>query len=185
VNDTTQDHTLPRLVMISGPIASGKSTLAGEVVRLLRQEGCSVALTDLDTVAEMALPTLPSWDWAHGIHVELVGAWLRTGVDVVVDEGTSNPAEVQQVLDQVPEGTDVFHVVLTADLDASLARAMADSGRGISQDPTFLRGDHEAYSRHLPQLPSSLRLHVEGREPAALAREVLARYRGQGSGPNL
>jgi hypothetical protein len=184
VDDTTQDHTLPRLVMISGPIASGKSTLAGEVVRLLRQEGWSVALTDLDTVAEMALPTLPSWDWAHGIHAQLVGAWLRTGVDVVVDEGTSNAAEVQQVLDQVPEGTDVFHVVLTADFDASLARAMADSGRGLSQDPTFLRGDHQAYARHLPQLPSSLRLHVEGQEPAALAREVLARYRGRGSGPN-
>ncbi|WP_419705431.1 AAA family ATPase [Promicromonospora sp. NFX87] len=185
MDDTTQDHTPPRLVMISGPIASGKSTLAGELARLLRQEGCSVALTDLDTVAEMALPTLPSWEWAHGIHAQLVGAWLRTGADVVVDEGTSNPAEVRQVLDQVPEGTDVFHVVLTADLDASLARARADSGRGISQDPTFLRGDHEAYSRHLPHLPSSLRLHVEGREPAALAREVLARYRGQGSGPNL
>lgn len=161
--------------MISGPIAAGKSTLAAELARQLRLEGSSVALTDLDTVAEMALPTLPSWDWAHGIHAQLVGAWLRTGVDIVVDEGASNPAEVRQVLDQVPEGTDVFHVVLTADLDASLARARADSGRGISQDPDFLRGDHEAYARHLPQLPSSLRLHVEGQEPAALAREVVAR----------
>jgi hypothetical protein len=161
--------------MISGPIASGKSTLAGELARLLRLEGFSVALADLDTVAEMALPTLPSWDWAHGVHAQLVGAWLRTGVDIVIDEGTSNPTEVQQVLDQVPDGTDVFHVVLTADLDASLARARADSGRGISQDAAFLRGDHEAYARGLPQLPSDLRLHVEGREPAALAREVLAR----------
>ncbi|MEU4387986.1 AAA family ATPase [Promicromonospora sp. NPDC023805] len=173
--DTTQDRAIPRLVMISGPIASGKSTLAGELARLLRLEGFSVALTDLDTVAEMALPTLPSWDWAHGIHAQLVGAWLRTGVGVVVDEGTSSPTEVQQVLDQVPEGTDVFQVVLTADLDASLARARADSGRGISQDPVFLRGDHEAYAGHLQHLPSDLRLHVEGQEPAALAREVLAR----------
>lgn len=161
--------------MVSGPIASGKSTLAHQLAELLRGEGLSVALTDLDTVAEMALPTLPSWDWAHGVHAQLVGAWLATGVDIVVDEGTSNPTEVQQVLDQVPEGTGVFHVVLTADLDASLARATADSGRGLSQDPDFLRADHEAYSRHLPQLPNGLRLHVEGQEPAALARQVLAR----------
>jgi hypothetical protein len=167
--------------MISGPIAAGKSTLAAELAEQLRLEGSSVALTDLDTVAEMALPTLPSWDWAHGIHAQLVGAWLRTGVDLVVDEGTSNPAEVRQVLDQVPEGTGVFHVVLTADLDASLARARADSGRGISQDPDFLRGDHEAYARHLSQLPSDLRLHVEGREPAALAREVVARLLRRGT----
>ena len=175
MNDTTRNGARPRLVMISGPIASGKSTLADELAQLLRQEGLSVALTDLDTVAEMALPTLPSWDWAHGIHAQLVGAWLATGVDVVLDEGTSNPTEVQQVLDQVPAGTDVLHVVLTADYDASLARARADSGRGLSQDPDFLRADHEAYSHHLPQLSSSLRLHVEGQEPAALARQVLAR----------
>lgn len=83
-----------RLVMISGPIASGKSTLAAELARLLRNAGLSVALTDLDTVAEMALPTLPDWAWAHDIHAQLVGAWLATGIDVVVDEGTSRPNEV-------------------------------------------------------------------------------------------
>lgn len=90
----------------------------------------------------------------------------------MVDEVTSNPTEVQQVLDRVPEGTDVLHVVLTADFDASLARARAESGRGVSKDPRFLRAEREAYSRHLPYLPSGLRLHVEGQEPAGLARQV-------------
>ncbi|MFJ3407748.1 AAA family ATPase [Promicromonospora sp. NPDC090134] len=170
--DKAHRRACSRLVMISGPIASGKSTLAAELVRLLRLEGFSVALTDLDTVAEMALPTLPNWDWAHGIHAQLVGSWLATGIDIVVDEGTSNPTEVQQVLDQVSGGTDVLHVVLTADFDASLARARADSGRGVSKDPRFLRAEHEAYAHHLPHLPSGLRLHVEGQEPAELARQV-------------
>ncbi|WP_020017185.1 AAA family ATPase [Promicromonospora sukumoe] len=176
--DRAQDVARPRLVMISGPIAAGKSTLAAELVRMLRLEGFSVALTDLDTVAEMALPTLPTWDWAHGIHAQLVGAWLRTGIDVVVDEGTSTTGEVQQVLDQVPEGVDVLHVVLTADFDASLARARADSGRGISKDPTFLRAAHDTFALHLPQMPSDLRLHVEGQEPGELARQVLTRLPG-------
>ncbi|MFD2797663.1 AAA family ATPase [Promicromonospora vindobonensis] len=171
--DKEQGRTRSRLVIISGPIAAGKSTLAGELVQMLRMDGFSVARTDLDTVAEMALPTLPNWDWAHGIHAQLVGAWLRTGVDIVVDEGTSSPDEVHQVLDQVPEGIDAFHVVLTADFDASLARARADPGRGVSKDPAHLRADHDIYARHLPHLPSSLRLHVEGQEPAVLARQVL------------
>jgi energy-coupling factor transporter ATP-binding protein EcfA2 len=175
VIDKNRGRTYSRLVMISGPIASGKSTLADALAQMLRLDGFSVALTDLDTVAEMALPTLPNWDWAHKIHAQIVGAWLTTGVDIVVDEGTSNPTEVQQVIDHVPEGTDVLHIVLTADFDASLARARADSGRGASKDPTFLRADHEAYSHHLPHLPSSLRLHVEGQEPAALARQVFNR----------
>lgn len=161
--------------MISGPIAAGKSTLAGELVQMLRADGFSVAGTDLDTVAEMALPTLPDWDWAHRIHAQLVGAWLRTGVDIVVDEGTSSPGEVRQVLDQVPDGVTVFHVVLTADFDASLARARADSGRGVSKDPAFLRAAHDTYARHLPHLRNDLLLHVEGQEPGALARQILAR----------
>jgi energy-coupling factor transporter ATP-binding protein EcfA2 len=166
----------PRLLMITGPIAAGKSTLAAEVARLLRETGRSVALTDLDTVAEMALPTLPSWDQAHAIHAQLVGAWCATDVDVVVDEGTSTPEEVQQVRDRLPAGSTIFPVVLTADYDASLARARGDEGRGLSKEPAFLRADHDAYAQHLPNLPGSWRLHVEGRTPTDLARDVLDRF---------
>ena len=82
--------------MISGLIASGMSTLANEIVRQLRSRGLSVALTDLDTVAAMALPTLPDWDWAHHIHAQLVGAWLATNIDVVIDEDTSSREEVHR-----------------------------------------------------------------------------------------
>ncbi len=166
---------LPRLLMITGPIAAGKSTLAAEVCRQLRARGLSVALTDLDTVAEMALPTLPSWDHAHAVHAQLVGAWFATGVDVVVDEGTSSPTEVAEVLERLPPGADVVHVVLTADFDASLARAQGEPSRGVSKERDFLRGDHDAYARHLPDLPGR-RLHVEGRTPADLAREVVDRF---------
>lgn len=163
--------------MISGPIASGKSTLAAEISGLLRRDGWSVALTALDMIAEMALPTLPDWNWAHDIHAQIVGAWLATGIDLIIDEGTCSPTEVHQVLDHLPTGVEVFHVVLTADYDSSLARAQADPGRGrgLSKDPDFLRADHDAYIRHLPELPCNLRLHVEGRAPTELAGQVLDR----------
>lgn len=164
-----------QLVMISGPIAAGKSTLAVELARLLRTKGSSVALTDLDTVAEMALPTLPDWAWAHHIHARLVGAWLATGIDVVVDEGTSTVDEVRQVLAEVPAGVEVFHVVLTADYDRSLARARGDSGRGLSRDPDFLRAAHLSFAQELPDLPCDLRLDVENHTPAAMAAHVLER----------
>ncbi len=140
---------------------------------MLRTDCLSVALTDLDTVAGMALPGLPDWNWAHAVHAQLVCAWLTTGIDVVIDEGTSSPTEVRQVLDQVPTYVKVFHVVLTADYNKSLARGRADPGRRLSNDPDFLRADHDTYSRHLSDLPCSLRLHVEGREPVDLAEQVL------------
>ena len=81
--------------------------------------------------------------------------------------------EVQQVLAEVPPDVEVFHVVLSADYDRSLARAQADPGRGVSKDPDFLRAAHELLARHLPKLPCDLRLEVEGRDPRALARPVL------------
>ena len=164
---------LPRLLVISGPIAAGKSTLAVEVTRRLRELGLSVALVDLDAIAEMALPTLPDWAWAHRIHAETVGAWLRTGIDMVVDEGTSTPGEIRQVLDHVPEGTAVFHVVLHAEYERALARAQADPSRGISKDPEFLRRAYDGFAAVAHLLPADLRLDVESEIPERLADAVI------------
>lgn len=165
---------LPRLLVISGPIAAGKSTLAVEVTRRLRERGLSVALVDLDAIAEMALPTLPDWAWAHRIHAEAVGSWLRTAIDMVVDEGTSTPGEIRQVLDHVPEGTAVFHVVLLAEYERALARAQADPSRGLSKDPEFLRRAYDGFEAVAHLLPADLRLDVESETPERLADAVLA-----------
>lgn len=166
----------PRLIVISGPIASGKSTLASTLADKLRGRGLELALTDLDTVAEMALPTLPDWELAHRVHAHLVGAWLQTRVDLVIDEGTSTRHEVDLLMAQVPNGTQVRHVVLTADFDRSLRRAQGDPTRGLSKQPDFLRRDHQRYAEELPRLPSDLRLNVEGRAPAQLASEIVTAF---------
>lgn len=170
--------TSARVVMITGPIAAGKSALAAELAGQLRSAGSTVALVDLDTVAAMALPSLPDWAWAHRIHADLVGHWLASEVDVVVDEGTSTVAEVQQVRDRIPYGTKVLHVVLTADFETSLARAQGDPApRGVSRDRDVLRRDHDRYARELPGLPGDLRLHVEGhtvQQLAALVRQAMS-----------
>lgn len=161
------------LILIAGPIAAGKSTIAREVSARARAAGLSVALVDLDTIAEMALPSLPVWDWAHAIHARVVGHWLATGIDLVIDEGASSPDEMRQILDHVPEGTAVLHVVLTAEFEPSLARAQADLDRGISRDREFLRADHERFRAGLEDLPCDLRIHVEGRKPGEMAEEIL------------
>jgi energy-coupling factor transporter ATP-binding protein EcfA2 len=76
-----------RLVLIAGPIASGKSTLADTLAGKLRSGGRAVVVVGLDTVAEMALPTLPDWTWAHEVHGQLVGAWLEKPIHTVIAEG--------------------------------------------------------------------------------------------------
>jgi len=149
------------LVLITGPIAAGKSTLARAVARRLRENARTVALVDLDTIAEMALPTLPDWGWAHRIHAEVVGAWAATPLDVVVDEGTSTPGEVAQVLDAVPDGVRVLRVVLVADVDRSWERAQGDPTRGLSKDRAFLGRTYAHYESVLPDLRADLRFDVE------------------------
>lgn len=107
------------------------------------------------------------------MHARLVGAWLETDVDVVIDEGTSTRHEVDLLVAQVPDGTHVRHVLLTADFERSLQRARGQSSRGLSRQRDFLRRDHQRYAEELPQLPCDLRLDVEGRSPAELASEVI------------
>jgi hypothetical protein len=140
------------------------------------RRGLTVALTDLDTVAEMALPTLREWDWAHRVHAQLVGAWLATGIDLVIDEGTSSCYEVGLVLEQVPAVTRVGHVVLVADFERSLYRAQSDSGRGASKEADFLRADHDHYAQEIPYLPCDLQIEVEGRAPQDMAAEALTHF---------
>lgn len=167
------DPTRTRMIMVSGPIASGKSTIARRAAVPARVAGWSVVLTDLDTVAEMALPSLADWEWAHRAHAALVGCWLRSGIDLIIDEGTCNRHEVDMILNQVPDGTEVRHVVLVADYEHSLARAQGDASRGISRDPQFLRADHHRFQLELSRLPCDLLLTVEGMGVEELSQQIL------------
>ncbi|TDE99043.1 adenylyl-sulfate kinase [Occultella glacieicola] len=162
------------LVLIAGPIAAGKSTLARAVADRLRDQGRSVALVDLDTVAEMALPTLPDWAWAHEIHARLVGHWTRVPLEVVVDEGASTRAEVDQVLAGVPGPTAVITVVLVADVRRSWERAQGDPTRGISKDRGFLERVYAQFERELPALDHDVLLDAESTSPEQRLAPILA-----------
>ena len=67
------DETSLAIIIIAGPQASGKSTLATAMSAELRRRGERVALVELDQIAAMALPTLPSWDAVHQIFETATG----------------------------------------------------------------------------------------------------------------
>lgn len=161
------------LVVVVGPIAAGKSTLAGEVADVLRERGESAVVVGLDTVAEMALPSL-DWSWAHEVHGHLVRAWLATPVGTVVAEGPSTPAELDQLLRCVPADVGVLKVVLVTPYDVALRRALPEADRGLSKDPGFLRADHDRFQAGLPDLGGDLVLDGAGATAGASARLVVA-----------
>ncbi len=154
-------------MVIVGPIAAGKSALAAEVGRRLRERGESVAVVGLDSVAEMALPSLDR-SWPHEVHGHLVGAWLATPVRTVIAEGPSSPAELEQLMRCIATDVDVLTVVLVTPYDVALRRALQDPGRGLSKDPSFLKADHDRFEDGLPDLACDLLLDGAGTTTTAL-----------------
>lgn len=167
-----------RLVLVVGPIASGKSTLATRVARRLRADGETVAVVPLDTVAEMALPSLPDWSWAHAAHGRLVGAWLDTPITTVIAEGLETPDEIALLLEQVPDGVAPFTVLLTTSYEGALVRAQADPTRNLSRDPEFLARMHARFARTRDEIAHDLLLDTESASADALAERVVTALRG-------
>ena len=70
---------MPQLVILTGPIAAGKNTVADGLTRLLTGRGRSVVVADVDDVAAMVGPpgagAAGLWFAAHEAHGALVGQW--------------------------------------------------------------------------------------------------------------
>jgi adenylylsulfate kinase-like enzyme len=137
------------LVALVGPQASGKSTLASALGSELRRRGEQVAVVELDLLAAMALPTLPSWEVAHQIFETVTGLWARSGLTCVIAEGSGHPEEVAALRRQAPDEAVVLTVATTTPFDVALARAQADPTRGLSKEHAFLSEVYDAWPERL------------------------------------
>lgn len=132
-------------VVIAGPQASGKSTLASALGDALRGRGERVAVVALDAIAAMALPTLPSWEAAHEIFETVAGLWARAGTTCVLAEGSGSHEEVARVVRRAPADAVTVTVGVTVSLEAAYERARADPTRGVSKELDFLRAVYERW----------------------------------------
>jgi energy-coupling factor transporter ATP-binding protein EcfA2 len=148
--------TRPTLVIVAGPQASGKSTLAAALSAELRQRGEAVALVQLDQIAAMALPTLPSWEAAHHVFEVATGLWARTELTCVIAEGSGSEDEVSRLRNQAPPDAVVVTVATTATFEDAFARAQADPSRGISRDYDFLTKVYRHWVDELPRIDPDL-----------------------------
>jgi len=135
-------------VVVTGPIAAGKSTVAAAVGLMLKDAGFSAAMVDLDeVVASLRAPEAEwrrSWDQARRAHAALIGGWLRSGVDVVLADGPFHDSdENATLLSEVPAGTVTRWCWLDVAYDVARERTLADPTRVLTRDPAFLRRAHE------------------------------------------
>jgi predicted kinase len=134
------------LIVISGPIASGKSTLARAVARQLEGEGFRAAVIDLDLVYDMldhrtGVPKgdEASWLLARQAAAALTDAFLMAGLDVVIVDGSFlTPTERAVYVDALRTPAEPRFVTLLVSYPEALRRAQADLTRAVSRDPAFL-----------------------------------------------
>ena len=84
---------MSKLLVISGPIAAGKSTVASALAATFRKSGRSVAVVDLDRLYMMLDDPAPMSDPSHSREARRAAAALTDhfvldGIELVILEGT-------------------------------------------------------------------------------------------------
>jgi len=172
----------PLAIVVAGPIASGKSTLARAVARTLNERGVAAAAIDVDHVYEMLAPgatgkdDASTWSRARRLAAQMADALFENDVDAVVLEGDflapDERAELTAALRSAPR---IRYVTLEVPLADALARVTADPTRGISRDPAFLARHYEEIDPLLRDRPASdLRLDTSAVSVDEAADAVVA-----------
>jgi predicted kinase len=149
------------LTVITGPIASGKSTLALEVACELEAVGVATAVVDLDLVYEMldanrgAKTEQSKWSQARRLTARLADALLADGTAVVVEGDFLTAAKRSELVEALASPVQTRFVTLRVSFDLALQRAQADPTRRLSQDPVFLRHHYETTATAVRDTPST------------------------------
>jgi adenylylsulfate kinase-like enzyme len=135
------------VIVISGPIASGKSSVARGVARSLRGRGIATAIVDLDELYAKEAQTMGEprstaarWRAARRAAAALANSHTAEGLAAVIVEGSFQTQRDRLVLtESLGSRANLLHVSLRVSYEEALRRAQLDPTRGRSRDPSFLR----------------------------------------------
>ena len=147
------------LVVVTGPVAAGKSTVAAALGARLREPGRPVAVLDLDdvvaSVGGFALADPALLEQARRAFAGLVRSWLDLGADVVAHGPFLGPEEVEALEGAIPSGEVVRRVLVTTTVEVALARLATSPDRPIAGHPELVRALYERYERLAPAMAPS------------------------------
>ena len=113
------------LIVITGPIASGKSTVARALAHELARVDTRAAVIDLDILEEMLTADGPksdpaTWTLARHAAATLANTFLSGGIDVVIADGSFNLSSDRATLEQyLSTGVRPLYVCLLYTSDAA------------------------------------------------------------------
>jgi predicted kinase len=174
------------VIVITGPIASGKSTVARALFRELAGLDVRVAVIDLDLIEDMLTADGPkadleSWALARRAAARLANGLLEEGVDVVIADGSYNLANDRAAFERhLDTKVRPLYVTLKVTHEEALRRAQSDPTRGVSRDPAFLAGYFATATKTSTHLQAAdVIIDTESVSPTAVAAEI-ARIVGRG-----
>jgi shikimate kinase len=131
------------VIVITGPIASGKSTIARELAHQLEADGVRTAVLDLDLVhdqlvANGVVPDDSAWTLARRDAGSAARELSKQGVVVIADGSFNLPGDREEFRNHLGPLDDPVFVTLQVSFDEALRRAEGDPTRGRSRDPLFL-----------------------------------------------
>lgn len=153
---------MSRLLVISGPIAAGKSTVASALAAAFRDSGRSVAVVDLDRLYMMLDDRPPMSDPSQSREARRAAAALTDhfvleGIELVVVEGTFwRTSEREQLTTALTTLVQPMFVTLRVSVDEALRRVQSDSSRRASRNPAILRASHAAFGAVTPILTDAI-----------------------------
>jgi adenylylsulfate kinase-like enzyme len=167
-----------KLVFLTGPVASGKTTIAQELVRRARLDGLESAAIDMDEVIFMIngtdwrTVTAKTWSHARRAAGSLVGSFFAAGIELVCVSGPFfGQSERDEFVAHVGADAHVMTVVLEVPLEVAIARAALDHTRSASKDPKLLAALEKSINwRELP--PDAIRVATANRSPEEVATEL-------------
>jgi shikimate kinase len=175
----TSDLTKQMLVVITGPVGGGKSTVALALADRFRESGRTAAVIDLDLVYCMArqvegFAEPNAWTTARRGAAALADAFFAEGMEVVIVEGEFfNQGELDALRNNLATAVECRFVTLVVSFEQSLARVSGDSSRGASRDPQFLKRLHSQFVEALPFLrASSLLVEADRQTPREIAQLI-------------
>jgi adenylylsulfate kinase-like enzyme len=169
------------LVLVGGPIASGKSSVARALAEILTRRQMAAAAIDLDVIYEMLDADGPkddadTWSRARRLAARMIDALLCDGIEAVIVEGDLLLEEERRELTSALEAQPtLLAVTVRVPLETALERVAADPSRGRSRDTTFLTEHYGSLAETLDSRPDGeLVLDTAGLTPAQAAERVVA-----------
>jgi shikimate kinase len=176
------------LIVITGPIASGKSSVARSLAVEAERRGTDTAAIDMDIVYDMLeqrggrKDDSSKWARTRRVSAAFADRLLADGVGVVIVEGELlTPSDRREFLRALRSPHSPRFVTLRVSFEHALRRVNSDATRRFSRDPEFLRRHHESVQKDLAAArPGELSLDTESTSPDEVAH-VIADWARPGS----